>query len=72
MLPAWRSAEELTFLVPAKSRNPKSPRPEVVVWSPTGIRTLSKSWPDEMMDAFRPKEEEPEDERQPTTQPKEL
>ncbi len=69
MLPAWRSADELTFLVPAKSRDPKSPRPEVVVWSPTGIRTLSKSWPDGMMDAFRPKEDEPGKIGQPMVKP---
>ena len=47
LVPAWRSADELTFLVPAGDPAGSRERAEVVVASLRGgRRAISKSWPD--------------------------
>ncbi len=47
LVPAWRSADELTFLVPAGDRAGSPERAEVVVASLRGgRRAISKSWAD--------------------------
>ena len=47
LVPAWRTADELTWLVPAGDRAGSSHRGEVVIASLSGgRRAISKSWPD--------------------------
>ena len=47
LVPAWRNADELTYLVPAGDRAGSAERAEVVIASLRGgKRAISKSWPD--------------------------
>ena len=47
LVPAWRNADELTYLVPAGDRAGSAERAEVVIASLRGgKRAISKAWPD--------------------------
>jgi hypothetical protein len=59
-LPVWRSNKELCFAVDKGSKLGSPVAPEVVLWSPTGPRVLSKDWPEEVRKDWleRPKPDE--------------
>ncbi len=65
ILPSWRSADELCFILPAAKNNP-SARPEVALWSKGKTKLISKTWPDKVMKnlTFAPSQKQP-----PTTAP---
>jgi hypothetical protein len=44
-IPVWRSNDELCFVVPRGSNSGSPTRQEVVLWSPTETRCISKDWP---------------------------
>jgi hypothetical protein len=49
VLPSWRTNDELSFAVPPGSKHGSPTRPEIVLWSETGVRCLSKDWPNTML-----------------------
>jgi len=60
MLPSWRSAGELCFMIPAGGDDPHS-RGEVALWSAGKTRILSKDWPDDVLEnlTFSPSQKQP-------------
>jgi hypothetical protein len=52
--PAWRSADELCFVEPAGTDLGSPDRPEIVLWSNTRQRCISKDWPDQVLDFSDP------------------
>jgi len=51
-IPVWRTGEELCFVVPRGSPHGSPDRQEVVLWSRTGSRCLSRDWPDAVARGF--------------------
>ncbi len=45
-VPVWRTNEELCMAVPAGSKYASEKRAEIVLWSPSVVRTISKDWPE--------------------------
>jgi hypothetical protein len=48
MLPSWRKAGELCFVIPPAKDDPNS-RPQVGLWSAGKTRVISTDWPDEVL-----------------------
>lgn len=67
-VPTWRSARELCFVVRAGSKHGSPGRAEVVIWSPEGVRCISRDWPDKAVEGFLPSAPAP---AEPATRPAE-
>jgi len=62
MLPAWRKAGELCFLIPPNKETSKNEaRSEVALWSAGKITVISKDWPDAVLEnlTFAPSPKKP-------------
>ena len=51
-IPAWRSKDELCFVVPQGSKLGAPNRSELVLWSPAGCRRLSQDWPQAVVEGL--------------------
>ena len=71
MLPSWRKAGELCFLKAPGKDDGEDARDEVALWSNGKVRTISKDWPDEVMEnlTFAPKKKPMLTTSMPATQP---
>jgi len=60
MLPSWRKAGELCFIIPA-AKDAANARSEVALWSAGKTTVISKAWPDEVMEnlTFAPSQKPP-------------
>lgn len=45
-VPSWRTDDELCFAVGPGSSFSSAERAEIVLWSPAGVRTISRDWPE--------------------------
>jgi hypothetical protein len=48
-LPVWRTSDEVCLAVSAGSKIGSAARSEIVLWSATGTKVLTKSWPDKIV-----------------------
>jgi hypothetical protein len=60
MLPSWRRAGELCFIIPAAMGAPTG-RSEVALWSAGKTTVISKAWPDAVLEnlTFAPSQKPP-------------
>jgi hypothetical protein len=66
-VPTWRTNDELCLAVPPGSKHGSQERAEIVLWSPSAVRTISKSWPESVARGFLEKEKEKEEAESPGT-----